>query len=190
MIKATRVKIPVDKPEETLDLSDQIIEKDTADGVDSSLAGVIDMAAFALKVTDAKAKRKEADKKSGTAQKKYELASNKCGYGKGEQKGDKNTVVWFVRQVRDLLLVIHDGNEETLSEYGFNVVITNTGARKKSRAARLRANGGEAAAPAAKAAPAKATKASSAKSGGAKASSGKGKAAAKADKADAADKAE
>jgi small subunit ribosomal protein S20 len=66
----------------------------------------------------------------------------------------------------------------------------NTGARKKSRAARLRANGGEAAAPAAKAAPAKATKASSAKSGGAKASSGKGKAAAKADKADAANKAD
>jgi small subunit ribosomal protein S20 len=64
----------------------------------------------------------------------------------------------------------------------------NTGARKKSRAARLRA-GSEAAAPAAKATPAKATKASSAKSGGAKAS-GKGKAAAKADTADTADKAD
>jgi small subunit ribosomal protein S20 len=65
----------------------------------------------------------------------------------------------------------------------------NTGARKKSRAARLRAGSGEAA-PAAKATPAK--KASSTKSGAAKASSGKGKAAAKADKAtaDTADKAE
>jgi small subunit ribosomal protein S20 len=77
----------------------------------------------------------------------------------------------------------------------------NTGARKKSRAARLRAGSGEAAAPAAKATPAKAksssaksssaksssAKSSSAKSGGAKAS---GRAAAdKADKA-AADKAE
>jgi small subunit ribosomal protein S20 len=58
----------------------------------------------------------------------------------------------------------------------------NTGARKKSRAARLRAGSGEAAAPAAKATPAKAAKASSAKSGGAKAS-GKAKAAPKADKA-------
>ena len=50
----------------------------------------------------------------------------------------------------------------------------NTGARKKARAARLRAGSGEAA-PEAKPAPAKGTKASSAKSGGAKASSGKGK---------------
>ena len=58
----------------------------------------------------------------------------------------------------------------------------NTGARKKSRAARLRAGSGEAA-PAAKAAPAKAAKASSAKSGGAKASKGRGKAAAKAEPA-------
>jgi small subunit ribosomal protein S20 len=57
----------------------------------------------------------------------------------------------------------------------------NTGARKKSRAARLRAGNGEAAAPAAKATPAK--KASSAKSCGAKAS-GKAKAADKADTAE------
>ena len=56
----------------------------------------------------------------------------------------------------------------------------NTGARKKSRAAHLRAGSG-AAAPEAKPTPAKATKASSAKSGGAKASSGKAKAAAKPD---------
>jgi small subunit ribosomal protein S20 len=70
----------------------------------------------------------------------------------------------------------------------------NTGARKKSRAARLRA-GSEAAAPAAKATPAKATKASSAKassakSGGTTKASGKGKAAAKADKANTADTAD
>jgi small subunit ribosomal protein S20 len=64
----------------------------------------------------------------------------------------------------------------------------NTGARKKSRAARLRAGGGEAAAPAAKA-PAK--KASSAKSGGAKASAkGKATKAEPADKPETADKAE
>jgi small subunit ribosomal protein S20 len=49
----------------------------------------------------------------------------------------------------------------------------NTGARKKSRAARLRTSGGDAAAT-----PAKGTKASGTKSGGAKAS-GKGKTAAK-----------
>jgi small subunit ribosomal protein S20 len=65
----------------------------------------------------------------------------------------------------------------------------NTGARKKSRAARLRASSGEAAAPAAKATPAKAKARSSAsKSGGAKAS-GKAKAADK-PAADTADKAE
>jgi small subunit ribosomal protein S20 len=65
----------------------------------------------------------------------------------------------------------------------------NTGARKKSRAARLRASSGEAAAPAAKATPAKAKARSSAsKSGGAKAS-GKAKAADK-PAADTADNAE
>jgi small subunit ribosomal protein S20 len=66
----------------------------------------------------------------------------------------------------------------------------NTGARKKSRAARLRAGSGEAAAPAAKATPTKAksssAKSSSAKSGGAK--SGGAKASGKAADKAAADK--
>jgi hypothetical protein len=133
MVKAIRVIIPQNKIEKTLKLCNRIVAKNTADGAASVLNDVIDMVTFAGNVGIANTKRNDAAVKEASAQKKYEKATNNCGLGKGQHKDVKFTVVWYVRQIRDLLLIVHDGNEEALSEYGFNVVITTTGARKNIR---------------------------------------------------------
>jgi hypothetical protein len=125
-----RVEMHVGSPEDTLELCDKIIEKDTADGVNSSLTGVIDMTTYGSQVTLAKTKRHEALNKERDSLKSYELAANKSGFGKGGIKAADKTVKWYVKQIKKLLLVIHDGEEETLNEYGFTVIITTTGARR------------------------------------------------------------
>ncbi len=133
MAKTVRVEMHIDSPHHTLHLCDRIIEKNTADGVNSSLSPPIDMTAYAAKVTDAKAKRKDAEKKDETAQKKFQQVKLKCGLAENQNSETKDTIGWFVRQIKNLLLLVHDNNEEALSEYGFNVVITQTGARKNVR---------------------------------------------------------
>ena len=133
MAKYVRVDIPVDKPEDTLKLCDKIIVKDTLDGAASSLTGVIYMTAFGTKVTDAKAKRAEAETKEAEALDKYQKAEIKAGLAIGQNKDTPETINWYVRQVKDLLLVIHKGNEEAMNAYGFEVIITQTGARKNIR---------------------------------------------------------
>lgn len=122
--------MPVGLPKETLELCDKIIEKDTADGVNSSLSGVIDMTAFAGLVTPAENKRNEADQKDSLALSKYQLATRKSGLDTGQNKDTENTINWFAHQIKGILLVVHKGDEEALTGYGYSVVITSTGARR------------------------------------------------------------
>ncbi len=130
MAKFVKVKLPVDRPDETLHLCDRIIAKHTLDGAGSALAGVIDMTAFGLLVTDAKTKRSNAELKEGEANDKYDAANNKAGLAAGQNRDTKDTIQWYVRQAKDILLVKHNGTEEALNPYGFTVIISTTGARK------------------------------------------------------------
>jgi hypothetical protein len=91
------------------------------------------MAAFDNLTTDAAEKRRLANLKDREAQDKYEELSVKAGTGKGQTKDTKDTLRWFMRQVKDLLLIVYNGNEEALSPFGFNVVIRKTGSRKHVR---------------------------------------------------------
>ncbi len=130
MGKYIKVELFIRQPKETLELCDKIVAKDTLDGAGSSLTGVIDMTAYAAKVSSAKTLRSEADSKDRTALRKYEDIETACGVRKGQNKDTENTILWYVRQIKKLLTVIHKGSEEALNEYGFDVIVTQTGARR------------------------------------------------------------
>jgi len=133
MAKFIRVNLPVDSPDGTTNLCDDIIEQHTALGAASPLTGFVDMAVFATKNTNAKALRKTGVKRGKTQQKKYEAAEEKCGLAKGQTKNTKDTVYWYVQKARNVLMGKFKGTEEALSEFGFNVVVTQTGARRNVR---------------------------------------------------------
>ena len=115
--------IPYKNAQGLLDLSAAIISKHTTDGVGSILtAPLFDMADFEAKLNNAVQLREDADAKDADSQAKNELARNTCGYGEGQNSQTPNTLYWFFTQVRDLLLLVHEGNEEQLSTWGFNVV--------------------------------------------------------------------
>ncbi len=133
MAKYVRITLPIDQPKESLELADAIIKKNTAEGAGSSLADVIDIADFTAKAASAKAKRASAAEKDQAALSKYGWVSTKTGFAPGQTRDTKETIQWYVRQAKDLLLVIHSGTEEDLNPYGFEVIISQTGARKNIR---------------------------------------------------------
>ncbi|MES2622048.1 MAG: carboxypeptidase-like regulatory domain-containing protein [Bacteroidota bacterium] len=133
MSKYVKVILPIDQPEDSLKLSDLIIKKDTAEGAGSSLAGVIDMADFTAKVTLAKNKRDSATVKERDAQTKFSHIRINAGVSENQNEDIKDVLLWYIRQVRDLLLVIYNGSEEDLTPFGYNVVITTSGGRKHVR---------------------------------------------------------
>jgi hypothetical protein len=133
MAKYIRVNLPVNSPEGTLKLCEEIIEQDSELGVDTVLTGFVNMVNFVSKVNTAKALQKDGDKRTRTSQKKYLRAAKKCGLAKGQTRDTENTVQWFVIQIRDILLGKSRGTEEDLSEFGFNVVISQTGGRRNVR---------------------------------------------------------
>jgi hypothetical protein len=130
MAKYVKTELPVRQPETTLHLCDRINIKHTADGIASALQDVIDMVVFGNLVNDVKDKRLNAELKDGQALDKYDKANHNAGLAAGQNKDTDKTIAWFARQVKDILLVKHSGNEEALNSYGFPVIISTTGARK------------------------------------------------------------
>lgn len=117
--------VPYNSPEGLLDLGTSIVNKHTTDGATSILTTpLFDMADFEAKVNAARNLRDEALTKDQNSQANNELARNLCGYGEGQTSETPDTLYYLVTQVRDLLLVAYDGNEEQLSTFGFNVVVS------------------------------------------------------------------
>lgn len=117
--------VPYNSPEGLLDLGSAIISKHNTDGAGSIFtAPLFDMADFEAKVNQARTLRDDALAKDQTSQASYELARNLCGYGEGQSSETPETLYYLITQVRDLLLVAYDGNEEQLSTFGFNVVVS------------------------------------------------------------------
>lgn len=122
-----RFKIPYLSPQGLLDLATDIISKHTGDAAASILLPpLFDMADMAAKSNLAIQLREDAETKNQNAQAGNELARNQCGYGQGQTSQTPDTLYWYFTQIRDLLLVVHEGNEEQLSIWGFNVVVSSS----------------------------------------------------------------
>lgn len=128
--KTIRVDIPIDKPDETIKLCEDINEKHIALGVNSPLTSFFDMAAFIAKALDAKQKRKDARIADGKSQSSYNQSATLCGIAKGQNKQTKGTLYVLVCSIRDFLQLKFRDNPEELSNWGFEVVITQSGGRR------------------------------------------------------------
>lgn len=117
--------VPYLSPTGLLDLATAIISKHTTDGAASILIpALFDMVDFGAKTNTAIQLRDDALVKDQASQAANELARNLCGYGEGQTSETPDTLYWYITQCRDLLLIVHEGNEEQLSTWGFNVVVS------------------------------------------------------------------
>jgi hypothetical protein len=128
-----RVELFVDEPDDTLKLCDAILEKHTALGVGSPLTGFFDMTEFAGKVTSAKGFRKQASKDDRASQSKFNACRVKCGIAEGQNKQTTGTLYYMVLSIRDFLLLKFRLTPESLSLWGFNVVVTQTNGKRNVR---------------------------------------------------------
>ena len=133
MAKFVRVNMPVNRPQDTLLLGKEIKDRNTLMGVNSPLIGFVDMVVFGNKLTNANTLQKNGNKAQDDAQTYFLMCSKTCGLAKGQNKDSEGTLYFNVVQIRDILLLKNRGTEETLSTYGFNVVISQTGARRNIR---------------------------------------------------------
>ncbi|MEP7169461.1 MAG: hypothetical protein ABI855_08850 [Bacteroidota bacterium] len=131
--KNVRVNMPVNMPAETIELCEGIIEKNTALGAASVLNAFFDMPAFGTKTVDAKALRKRAKKDEGESQSKYNQCAVKCGIAAGQNKQSTGTLYVMVLSIRDFLLLKFRATPESLSMYGYNVVVTQTEGKRNVR---------------------------------------------------------
>jgi len=125
--RTVSMEIPIQSPKAMLELGDKILVRNAELGGGSPLnIPELDMATFASKHDLHKAKRKEGNKKHGLAEVAIQKADRALGTEEGQSKDSVGTVYNIVTRVRDKLLFVHPGEEEELTTYGFNVVVSIT----------------------------------------------------------------
>lgn len=128
-----RVELFLNEPDPTLKLCEGILEKHTSLGAGSPLTGFFDMADFEAKVTNAKGFRKLAKKDESASQSKFNECRVKCGIAEGQNKQTNGTLYTMVLSIRDFLLLKFRATPESLTLWGFNVVVTQTGGKRNVR---------------------------------------------------------
>jgi len=121
--KNIRVDIPVRSPERMFTLAERIIEKHKELGKESPLKR-FDMGAFEGLISEAKAEYLAGKKLHEQAEAKIEKAYAVIGIADGQNSKTPGTMWKGMTLFRDELLITHEGNEEQLSEWGFNVVVS------------------------------------------------------------------
>jgi hypothetical protein len=114
--RTVRIEIPVGSPDDLIKLAENIINHHASLGSAAELDGqpVSDMVNLAAQ---AKAKRTEADRLAQRAQTLNEEAATLLGIA-----ATKNTALYHITGIRDVLLPKHRGTEEALGDYSFKVV--------------------------------------------------------------------
>ena len=120
-----RVPIPIGKVKEMIILLKAIVAKNIDMGVETPINNV-DMALFNAKMEDAEKLRAESASLRAQSENKMEQANTIMGTEHGQNIRTLGTLYNDVMKIRDLLLVVYSGNEEQLSEWGFNVVVSSS----------------------------------------------------------------
>ena len=105
-------------------LGENIKNKHEALGETSPLLPVNKMDVFMPKLAQANLLRNESIALRAQSESKMEEAKMLMGIAQGQSKDTPDTVYNLMLKVRDVLLVTYQGNEEKLSEWGFDVVIS------------------------------------------------------------------
>ncbi len=122
---ARTVRITIKRAlDELIRLGEKIVERHTALGAASPVKG-FDIETIPGMITTAEAHLKKARKLHAEAEGETEKAYKLLGLGKGQTiKQPTGTVYYTSGKVRNQLKITHEGVEEQISKWGYNVVIT------------------------------------------------------------------
>lgn len=120
--KTIRVDIPTGSPDKLIKLAKDINTRNNKVGTTPEL-DVDKATATNSTATTAEGKRALAASMAAEAQALNDEAATLLGIAAGQNAQTPNTLLFDVTGYRDELLMAFRGNEEKLSEYGFNVVV-------------------------------------------------------------------
>jgi hypothetical protein len=121
--KTVRMAIPYRNAEKLIALAKDILEHHAELGAGSPLTGMVNIAELATLTSESDTLLKEWAHDFAASQSLNNVALVIIGYAPGQTSYTEGTLYYHLCMVRDCLLTAHKGTEETLSEYGFNVVI-------------------------------------------------------------------
>ena len=132
MKTTVKVDISVRKAEDLITTSEDVLKKHVELGEKSPLNG-LDMVTFAKNLNDAKARRAEAKKLHDQAELLNQQAGLSLGMDSTQNSKTTGTVYSTISSVRGILLGMYKGQEKKLSEWGFDVVISDVPQSKKTK---------------------------------------------------------
>jgi len=132
MKTTVKVEISVHKPDELITNGEKVLKKHVELGEKSPLNG-LDMATFERNLNDAIAKRAEAKKLHDQAELLNQQAGRSLGMDSAQNSKTTGTVYSTITSARDILLGFSRGQEKKLSEWGFDVVISDVPQSTKTK---------------------------------------------------------
>jgi len=132
--KTVRVKIPINRPEQLIKLAKQVLEK-LQQSLPKELEGRVDVQVFKEMLEKAINFRKSSRQHRARAEADMQVAKQALGTAEAQTVNTNDTIYFFLTFIRDILLVIHRGNEEALGRYGYDVVVGSSvpGRKKKKK---------------------------------------------------------
>jgi len=133
MKTTVKVDISVHKAEDLIATSEDVLKKHVELGEKSPLKG-LDMVTFEKNLNDAKSRRAEAKKLHDQAELLNQQAGLSLGTDPSQNTKTPGTVYSTISSVRGILLGMYKGQEKKLSEWGFDVVISEVPQSSKAKA--------------------------------------------------------
>ena len=123
------IRIPIERnPDKLIIKAENIINKHVADG-ENSVLNFLNMTDMQEKTILARNLETLARKSNRDKALAYEIRDLALGIAPGHQIGEPDSVLYYLRSARNILLGMHKGSEHLLGEYGFDVS-SNTGGIK------------------------------------------------------------
>ena len=119
-----KVEISESKPDELIDLGVDVLKRHLELGITSPLNG-LDMVMFEKNLNDARENRAEAKRLHRMAEALNQKAGLSLGIDKSQNIKSLGTVYSTLTSARDILLGLNRSQEKKLSEWGFDVILSN-----------------------------------------------------------------
>jgi hypothetical protein len=135
--KTVRADIPIDNPRKYTELIKQAWAKHTLLGASSPFHNHpdVNMSRFQQLMDEALQKREQAEALYEEAEALMQESRRLFGNDKGQTINTPDTLYYMLKSMKQLLLVKHQGVEQALEGWGFNVVISTSqvGRKKKKK---------------------------------------------------------
>lgn len=131
--KTVRVSVPKDSPEDFLKLLGSVLKKHKQLGDKSPLKNLtkVNLKDYEAGLVSVEQQRQKSEELRQQSENLMQQAYTTLGIAKGQTASTPNTLYSALLTIRDYLLALNRGEEEALSEWGFNVVVGTAKSPKK-----------------------------------------------------------